>query len=73
MNLRSDTIQAQFGNKIRQLREKRDVSQEELAHIAGLNRTYTSDLERGKRNPTLQNINNLANALNVSLKELFDL
>ena len=48
------------------------ISQEELAHRAGLHRTYVSDLERGARNPSIESIEKLAGALQVSVSNLFE-
>jgi transcriptional regulator with XRE-family HTH domain len=59
-----------FGNRLREVREKAGISQEKLAELAGLHRTYVSSVERGKRNISLQNIERLAAALGVSMKEL---
>ena len=59
-----------FGKRLRQLREKVGVSQEKLAEMAHLHRTYVSSVERGKRNISLVNIERLAHALGVSLREL---
>lgn len=47
------------------------VSQEELAERAGLHRTYVGDIERGGRNVSLENIEKLAGALELSLPDLF--
>lgn len=47
------------------------ISQEELAFRSGLHRTYISDVERGFRNVSLENIQNIANALEISISELF--
>ena len=60
-----------FGTHVRELREKRDLSQTRLAELAGLNRNYVGDIERGRRNPCLDNIIKLADALDVSPSELF--
>lgn len=65
-------IQKKFGDKIRDLRKQKGLSQEELAFKAGLHRTYISDIERGSRNVSLKNIEKIAKALGVSLKTLFD-
>jgi transcriptional regulator with XRE-family HTH domain len=54
-----------FGENIRKLRLKRGWSQEELAEISGLHRTYISGLERAVRNPTLSIIVQVATALRV--------
>ena len=50
----------------------RAISQEELAQLSGLHRTYISDLERGRRNVALENIEKIANALGQDIKELFN-
>jgi transcriptional regulator with XRE-family HTH domain len=60
-----------FGNRMRTIRESRNLSQEGLAEIAGLHRTYVSSMERGQRNIGLDNIFRLADALGVPAAELF--
>lgn len=60
-----------FGLRIREIRQERGLSQEELADSAGVHRTYVSSLERGKRNVGLDNILALAAALSVHPSELF--
>lgn len=60
----------EFGERLRQLRQERDWSQESFAHHVGLDRTYISGLERGRRNPTLDVIVKLAEALQVEPAEL---
>jgi transcriptional regulator with XRE-family HTH domain len=59
-----------FGKKLRQIREKVGVSQEKLAELADLHRTYVSSVERGRRNISLLNIERLARALGVPMREL---
>jgi transcriptional regulator with XRE-family HTH domain len=59
-----------FGFRVRQLRQAKGISQEELAEKAGLDRTYISSIERGKRNISLNNIKRLAKALKVSVRDL---
>lgn len=59
-----------FGEKVRLLRVKQNLSQEELAFRAGLHRTYIGMIERAEKNITLINIEKLAKALNVSIAEL---
>jgi transcriptional regulator with XRE-family HTH domain len=60
-----------FGDRLRELREKRDLSQIRLSELAGLNRNYVGDVERGRRNPCLDNIVKLAEALDVTPADLF--
>jgi len=62
-----------FSDHLRELREKHGLSQQRLSELAGLNRNYVSDVERGRRNPCLNNIVKLAEALEVSPSELFRL
>lgn len=59
-----------FGLVIREARLKVGISQEELAHRAGLHRTYVSLLERGERNPSLNVIDHLAMALGTTMVAL---
>lgn len=63
-------IRKRFGIAVRTSRENLQISQEDFADLAGLHRTYISDLERGKRNISLRNIERLAMALNLSISEL---
>jgi transcriptional regulator with XRE-family HTH domain len=60
-----------FGRRIRALRKDRGYSQELLAEIAGLHRTYVGGVERGERNVSLTNIWRIADALRVHPSELF--
>jgi transcriptional regulator with XRE-family HTH domain len=59
-----------FGKKVRLLRVKQNLSQEELAYRSGVHRTYIGMIERAEKNITLVNIEKVANALNVSIAEL---
>lgn len=63
---------AAFGDRIRELRRAAGLSQEELAEVAGLHRTYISSLERGRRNVGLDNIHVLSAALGVPPAKLFE-
>ena len=66
-----DSFTSAFGARVRSLRLGRGMSQEEVAHLAGLHVTYLSGIERGKRNPSLKNIRRVAVALGVGVGELF--
>jgi len=59
-----------FGTVVKQRRQKLGLSQEELAAIAGLNRTYIGDIERGARNVAIVNISRLASALEIKPSSL---
>ena len=61
-----------FGQTIRSLRQEKNISQEEFADMCGLHRTYISDVELGKRNVSLENIERMANALDITLPKLFE-
>jgi len=65
-------ILIQFGNKVREIRKEKGFSQEELAHRANLHRTYIGMIERAEKNITLLNIEKIANALGVNIKELIN-
>jgi transcriptional regulator with XRE-family HTH domain len=65
-------IKKSFGSKIRTLRKSLWLSQEELAFIVRLHRTYIGIVERGEKNISLENIEKLAKALWVKVKDLFD-
>ena len=65
------SIKQRFGLAIKQRRGELGISQEELAFRSGLHRTYISDIERGSRNPSLENIEKLAKALEISISTLF--
>ncbi len=61
-----------FGERLRDLRQALGLSQEAFAERCGLDRTYISGIERGKRNVSLQNLQLIAKALKTSLSRLFD-
>ncbi|QEO15607.1 helix-turn-helix transcriptional regulator [Agromyces intestinalis] len=60
-----------LGDRVRELRLSRGISQEQLAHLAGLDRTYVSGVERGHRNIGIDNVYKLADALGVPVSDLF--
>lgn len=64
-------ILEQFGAKVRHYRIKKKLSQEKLAELANMHRTYIGQIECGKRNVAIKNVAKLAKALGVSVKELF--
>ncbi len=59
-----------FARNIKAFRTKLNLSQEELADLAGLHRTYVGSVERGERNISIDNIERLASALNTDITEL---
>ena len=64
-------ILLKYGQVVRKIRLEKSISQETLADLSGLHRTYMSDVELGKRNVSLENIDRIANALEVSISEIF--
>ena len=64
-------ILLKYGQVVRKIRLEKGISQETLADLSGLHRTYMSDVELGKRNVSLENIDRIANALEVSISEIF--
>jgi transcriptional regulator with XRE-family HTH domain len=59
-----------FGKRVRTLRLDRGWTQEEFAHRTGLNRSYMSEVERGKSDVSLSTLQKIAKALGISLAEL---
>jgi two-component system, response regulator len=70
-SMRKLDLKSQLGTAIRTKRNDLGISQEELADRAGLHRTYISDIERGARNLSLESIDKLAGALQISIASLF--
>ena len=68
----NDDVKQLLGNKIREWRIERQISQEQLAALAGLHRTYVGAVERGERNVSLENIVSIARALDVLPSELLE-
>ena len=66
------TINKQLGARIRYLRQQKNMTIEELALEAEINRNYLCDLERGTRNPTVAVLNKIAKALEINLSTLFE-
>lgn len=68
-----NNIESRFGLAVRRHRQALNLSQEALAAVAGLHRTYITDIERGARNPSLQSIEKLCKALGISFSSLFQM
>ena len=66
-----EDILIKFGERVRDLRKERGLSQEQLAHLADVHRTYIGMIERAEKNITLVNICKIANALKVNINNLF--
>ena len=64
-------IKELVGKRIRELRKQQLISQEDLAEKADLDRTYITSVECGKRNISIENLYRIANALDVTMEELF--
>ncbi len=71
MPRRSDIL-TRFGQRVRELRKARELSQEAFAEKCGLDRTYIGGIERGERNVALRNIKVIARVLKVTISELTD-
>jgi len=65
-------IRVLIGARIRQLRNAKDLSQEQLAHLADLDRTYITSVENGKRNISIVNIEKICKALEVPINKFFN-
>jgi len=72
MSKRHNNFLQWFGSRVRGLRLQKGLSQEELAQLAGIDRTYIGGVERGERNLSLLNVKKLADALDINAKDLFD-
>ena len=68
--IKGNTLLEAVCHAVHERRELLGISQEELAHRAGLHRTYISDIERGARNPSLKTLSRLADALEISTSDL---
>jgi transcriptional regulator with XRE-family HTH domain len=65
-------ITEKFGQRVKEIRQSKGISQEELSIKAQLHRTYISSIELGKRNVSLLNIEKLAKALDCSIPDFFN-
>ncbi|MBQ8168579.1 helix-turn-helix transcriptional regulator [bacterium] len=69
--MNKDTV-IKLGLKIRVERQKQKISQEKLAELSELNRNFIGMIERGETNVTVKNLENIANALKIEVKDLFN-
>lgn len=65
-------IKLKIGLRIKELREKQEMSQKDLAYAADLDRSYIASIENGQRNVSIVNIEKITTALNTTLKEFFN-
>lgn len=69
---RMSKLRARFGRRLKQLRKQKDLTQEQLAESADVSVRFLSNMERGVNAPSFETLERLAEALSVSVKELFD-
>lgn len=65
-------IRYKIGQRIKEIRRERGLSQELLATISNIDRTYINGVENGKRNISIINLDKIINALNISYQAFFD-
>lgn len=66
------SIKAKVGQRMRELRKQKGISQEALANRAELDRTYVTDVENGRRNISIENLEKLIGALETELRDFFN-
>lgn len=66
-------ILKKFGDNVREERLNKQLSQEQLAELAGVHRTYIGMIERGEKNITLENIEKISSALGLKIKDLMEI
>lgn len=64
-------IRISVGNKIKELRKERNLSQEDLALLSGLDRTYINSVENGRRNISIISLEKIANGLGIKIRNVF--
>lgn len=69
--MNKEPILLTFGKRVQALRKEQNLSQEQLADLAGVHRTYIGMIERAEKNITLCNIERIAKALKLDIKDLF--
>ncbi|MEP0112933.1 helix-turn-helix transcriptional regulator [Reichenbachiella sp.] len=67
-----DDVLKRFGQQVKKFRDQKGWSQEELAFRSGFHRTYIGRVERGERNLSLKNVDQIASTLDVSLSDIFN-
>lgn len=70
--MQNTNINILFGQMIKTIRSQRNISQEELAFECGLHRTYIGQIERAEKNISIKNVEKIARALGMDVKDLFD-
>lgn len=65
-------IQSRFGLRLREIRMKRNLSQEKFASLIGIDRTYVASIELGKRNVSLRMLEKISSALNLTISDLVE-
>ncbi|WP_227430304.1 helix-turn-helix domain-containing protein [Psychrobacter sp. I-STPA6b] len=60
-----------FGKRVREVRKEQGLSQEKLAELANIDRSYMGNIERGEKNVTLKKIYEICDALDIDIKQLF--
>jgi len=68
----SENILETFGKNVQKYRKEKQISQEKLAELANLHRTYIGMIERAEKNITLRNIEKIAKALGIEIKDLLE-
>ena len=72
-NKKTDEPHVAFGLAVKERRNERDISQEDLGELADLHRTFISDIERGARNPTITTVFKIARALKINPSKLVEI
>lgn len=72
MTNKNDDIQIRIGNRIKELREKKKLTQEELSEVSGLNRTFLIHVEKGRRNVSVKSLEKIFSGLDISFYKFFN-
>ena len=70
IEMTTDERMIAFGKRVREVRRNKGISQEKLAELAGIDRSYMGNIERGEKNITLKKVYEICDALKVDIKEL---